>query len=397
MCRGICKGSRTKFKIVAKGYAADEVFSGDETGMLFGAPPLKQYVPLSSERATAPESDDKARFTSFLYGNAAGKMKKSFNIVKCQSQSPYDLGGTRVLQNMHKKDARFSSAAGWTMERWSRSLMLPAKKNEAPSLVNCVRPYLKHSDGTIITVQNKAWMDSAGMVMMADVQIGPMMRKTGRRVFMVWDNCGPHKVAAVQEAYAAWGIDSDELPAKMTDILQVMDLIANGPLKAAIRRRRTKGLFAYFQSWKLKRLSAHVKGEPLPPFQPPKPKLADGIEALLACLDTSLATPEFEDSMRRTFVKVGLWKKQTEDEFVVYVAHSKLGLLDQVLPSTEVAVRSEHRQVGRGDDEVVTSFGEIAAEVIMVRQEEDEEAAAEPEDEEDEDDGGENEGEDEDE
>jgi len=50
-------------------------------------------------------------------------------------------------------------------------------------------------------------------------------------------------------------------------------------------------------------------------------------------------------------------------------------------------VRSEHRQVGRGDDEVVTSFGEIAAEVIMVRQEEDEEAAAEPEDEDDEDDG----------
>ena len=49
------------------------------------------------------------------------------------------------------------------------------------------------------------------------------------------------------------------------------------------------------------------------------------------------------------------------------------------------------------DDEVVTSFGEIAAEVIMVRQEEDEEAAAEPEDEDDEDDGGESEGEDEDE
>ena len=45
--------------------------------------------------------------------------------------------------------------------------------------------------------------------------------------------------------------------------------------------------------------------------------------------------------------------------------------------------------------EVVTSFGEIAAEVIMVRQEEDEEAVAEPEDEDDEDDGGESEGEDE--
>ena len=52
-----------------------------------------------------------------------------------------------------------------------------------------------------------------------------------------------------------------------------------------------------------------------------------------------------------------------------------------------VATRNAEAQ-GQGCHEVVASFGEIAAEVIMVRQEEDEEAAAEPEDEDDEDDGG---------
>ena len=41
-------------------------------------------------------------------------------------------------------------------------------------------------------------------------------------------------VDAVREAYAAWAIDWAELPPKMTDILQVMDLVVNGPLKAAI-------------------------------------------------------------------------------------------------------------------------------------------------------------------
>ena len=61
-----------------------------------------------------------------------------------------------------------------------------------------------------------------------------------------------------------------------------------------------------------------------------------------------------------------------------------------------VATRNAEAQ-GQGCHEVVASFGEIAAEVIMVRQEEGEEAAAEPEDEDDEDDGGESEGEDEDE
>ena len=180
------------------------------------------------------------------------------------------------------------------------------------------RPDLKRTDGTIITCQNRAWIDSAGMAMMADVLLGPNLRLAGKRMVMVWDNCGPHKVESVREVYASWGIKCLELPPKMTDILQVMDLVVNGPLKAAIRRSRTSNLFDYFQQWKVKRMTASLNKTPLPDFAPPKPKLSDGLQALLECAATTFTTPEFAKPMQSTFVKVGL--KRQGDKLVCYTA-----------------------------------------------------------------------------
>ena len=37
------------------------------------------------------------------------------------------------------------------------------------------------------------------------------------------------------------------LPPNMTDVLQVMDLVVNAPLKAGIRRVRCDSLYDYFQ------------------------------------------------------------------------------------------------------------------------------------------------------
>lgn len=51
------------------GFSLAEVFNGDETGIFFGAPPKKQYVPLSADRATSPETDDKTRISFFFYAD----------------------------------------------------------------------------------------------------------------------------------------------------------------------------------------------------------------------------------------------------------------------------------------------------------------------------------------
>lgn len=53
----------------------------------------------------------------------------------------------------------------------------------------------------------------------------------------------------------------------------------------------------------MKRLRAVTIKNISPPFSPPKPKLARGIQALLHCLSSTLAAFEVEDSIRRTFVK----------------------------------------------------------------------------------------------
>lgn len=81
------------------------------------------------------------------------------------------------------------------------------------------------------------------------------MKATTGKAIMVWDNCGSHKTDAVRAVFKEWGILVRELPPKMTDILQPMDLVANAPLKTAIRRTRGQALFDYFQSWKHTRVN----------------------------------------------------------------------------------------------------------------------------------------------
>ena len=92
----------------------------------------------------------------------------------------------------------------------------------------------------------------------------------------------------------------------MTDILQVMDLIVNGPVKSGIRRERCDMLFDYFQSWKLARMVAQRDNKPLPKFQPAKPKVADGLRILRKVCKSTFETEKYKLSMRECFVNVGL-------------------------------------------------------------------------------------------
>ena len=50
--------------ITREKFTKDETLSADETGIFFGAPPKNQMVPIDAERATAPDSDEKARATT---------------------------------------------------------------------------------------------------------------------------------------------------------------------------------------------------------------------------------------------------------------------------------------------------------------------------------------------
>lgn len=56
---------------------------------------------------------------------------------------------------------------------------------------------------------------------------------------MIWfDNCGCHKTTLVDDVIAELGIQIACLPPNMTGVLQVLDLVVNGPLKAHTRNLR---------------------------------------------------------------------------------------------------------------------------------------------------------------
>ena len=62
---------------------------------------------------------------------------------------------------------------------------------------------------------------------------------------------GP-RMPAVEAVFREHGIALEMLPKNMTDALQVMDLVVNGPLKAVLRRRRSWALFAALQAHRLR-------------------------------------------------------------------------------------------------------------------------------------------------
>jgi len=148
--------------IEEKGISLENIFSGDESGMFYGAPPRLQYVPRSADRALAPESDDKSRFTTFLYGSAGGKMQATFNIIKCHSSDPYDLSRTTIMSTLHATS--FTTADGWVLKQWERTLNLPEVRQKGCVARRCIRPYIMHVErGHVITCHNQAWMDTAGI------------------------------------------------------------------------------------------------------------------------------------------------------------------------------------------------------------------------------------------
>jgi hypothetical protein len=62
----------------------------------------------------------------------------------------------------------------------------------------------------------------------------------GKRLVYVWDNFSAHHVKVVKDAFQAAGVDILCLLPNTTDILQVMDLVVNGPGKAFLRSARVR-------------------------------------------------------------------------------------------------------------------------------------------------------------
>jgi len=196
--------------------------------------------------------------------------------------------------------------AMWEHRTWTKTL------NFGKGSKLYVRYYLINGQGDIISLQQNAWMDSAGCIMWLELVVVPWASRLGRRPFIVWDNFDPHhkaaKAIAEGQVILSVPVAFEFLPARCTRKLQVMDLVTNAVLKAAMRKLRLTRLYNNFQNFRFAYSQAQIKSEVKPVFQAPDIKEVDGVIDFLAATHSAFESQAYKDGMKRAFVKVGLVK-----------------------------------------------------------------------------------------
>jgi hypothetical protein len=99
-------------------------------------------------------------------------------------------------------------------------------------------------------------------------------------------------------------IKFEVLPPRCTRMLQVMDLVVNATLKAALRRLRLGRLFINFQNWRHQYAIAVANMKPV--FDAPPILESHGVLDLLTAASGAFSSQKFQSGMTRAFVKVGL-------------------------------------------------------------------------------------------
>jgi hypothetical protein len=187
-----------------------------------------------------------------------------------------------------------------------------------------------------------------------DLLIGPHFERKRGKALLIWDNCGSHNVAAVKQRLEAWGITEKKLPKNMTGKLQIMDLVVNGPYKAAIRRKRVSSLFEYMQNWKVSRLQEMANApeeRELPSFKPPKPDLYTGLRNSFEVERDLFAQDSFKDAIKKTFVAAGQTPRP-DGTFTVYKTHARSSISASLLPESKVEEQCTLATMAGGADVV---------------------------------------------
>lgn len=107
---------------------------------------------------------------------------------------------------------------------------------------------------------------------------------------LTWDHCGQHMTRAVHETLKELKIWAECLLQNITDWLQIMDLVVNGPYKANTCRLRCEDLLEYMQQFSMLFYSAKVKGEQPQTWNLLKPLLSKGLansRKVLSLMDTN--------------------------------------------------------------------------------------------------------------
>ena len=198
--------------------------------------------------------------------------------------------------------------------------------------------------------------------MWLETVIKPLKEKLGK--LLIWfDNCGCHKTALVDDVINSLQIHVACLPPNMTGILQVLDLVVNGPLKAHSRKLRGSRIVACFQEF-ARRYELETHKRPgdriLLVFEPPKPSMLQGITDLFELFATSFKEPKFRAGIVRSFISTGCLQVYNADknvvDFVQYTKQKTCG----TMKLTPTGTRNDHE----GISNIADSLSEENLEIV---------------------------------
>ena len=313
------------------GHTRDTVINMDETAFTYAIGPEHMYCPPDQNRAqNIGVPNTKLRITAVVAVSGNGDFVPLFVIVKhsVSSAEKPDQSSMRVIRDLHRKNDGYGESDGWKLILWSRDLTIKG----VTETHKCYYIINKHT-GHVITSQYKAWNDTIRMIMWLDTIIKPMKLRLGK--LMIWfDNCGCHKTSMVDEVIGELDVQIACLPPNMTGVLQVLDLVVNGPLKAHTRNLRGSRIVECFQSFAKSfaaELAKSIEDRVLPVFEPPKPEMMQSITDLFDLMADGFKLPKFVEGVKRSFVSTGCVPYDESDllnpKFVEYSKHKMCGTM----------------------------------------------------------------------
>ena len=273
--------------IIAKGHDKCTIFNMDETAYTWAIGPTYLYVPSNQQRASnLGIANTKLRITAVITVGANGDFAPVMMIIKhsVSSLTRPDQSGMRVIKDLFNKP-EFGNANGWKLVLWEKTIQIADKIEDHKCWY-----MIKDETGYIITSQHKAWNDQVRMIMWLELIMVPMRLRLGK--LLIWfDNCGCHKTSIVQSYIKENDIDVAYLPPNMTAILQVLDLVVNGPLKSHVRQLRAKRIVRSFKDYLVlhrKDLEKTETERENPTFTPPVPEQIQAIVDLFQLFENGL-------------------------------------------------------------------------------------------------------------
>jgi hypothetical protein len=321
--------------IISKGHDECTIFNMDETAYTWAIGPTHLYVPSNQQRASnLGIANTKLRITAVITVGANGDFAPLMIIIKhsISSLTRPDQSGMRVIRDLYKKP-EFGSANGWKLILWEKTLQIADKIEEHKCW------YMIHDDTShIITSQHKAWNDQVRMIMWLELIMVPIRVRLGK--LLIWfDNCGCHKTNIVQRYIEDNDIDVSYLPPNMTAILQVLDLVVNGPLKSHVRQLRAKRIVRSFKEFLVlhrKDLEKTESERENPTFTPPVPEQIQAIVDLFQLFEKGFREVKFKNGIKSSFIKTGtipiLSNNSDDKQFTVYNSNSICGSMKSVIP-----------------------------------------------------------------